>query len=244
MRKRFGQCAGAPRNYLLALSSEQHRKGDGNFESCLPSHALTDFQEACDTDRGVFGLFLRTYDIAYRWLHGLTDPAAAVGPALRVEVRRYGGPAVTLSDGTHIRCGDRIGVLHLNNEHVAALHGGGSESPLGGLRFRRSFVASLGELARRVVETERYAEAEAFMAETILHSGTQRAGFDILRLRNPLRRRLVTVYERVLLGRYHPPGSRRTARPRFREARAIWISRKELLRRYAPASRVPSDTSS
>jgi len=214
------------------------------FESTTPSHALTDFQGACETGRIVVGLFLRCCDFAYRWLHGLTDPAAEAGPVLRVEVARYRGDPRTLADGTEIRPGDRIGILHLHNERVARLHGDGNNTSTAGLKFRRTFVASLRELARRLGESERYAGVKAFMAETIFHQGTRHVGFEILPLRGSARSRLVATYERVLVAHYHPLGRRRVRRLRVREARAIWISRNELLRRYGSESSVPSDTSS
>ena len=197
-----------------------------------------------EAGRVVFGLFFRVNDLVYRWLHGLTDPAAEVGEALRVGVLRYRGPRLALADGTEIRPGDRIGILHLNNERVARLHAAGGETPTAGLKFRRAFVASLTELARRVLATDRYAGVKAFTAQTIFHHGTQRLGFEILPPAGLLRGRFVAAYERHVLGRYHPLGRRGASRTRFNEARAIWISRSELLRRYALPSRVPSDTSS
>ncbi len=192
----------------------------------------------------MLGLLLRVYDLAYRWLHGLTDPAAQVGPALRVARSRYRGPTVVLADGTRVRRGDRIAVLHLNNERVARLHGDGRETPTAGLKFRRTCMASLNELARQVAEGDRYAGISAFMAHTILHQVTQQLGFETLPLRSAVWSRLVAAYERTLLAHYHPLGRRGTRRPRFSEARVIWISRNELLRRYAPESSVRSDTSS
>lgn len=211
-------------------------------------HGLTDFKATCETEGAtedtVFRLFLRGCDLAYRWLHGLLDPAAQVGEALRVELACYRGPTLTLADGTKVRPGDRIGIIHLRNERVAALHGDGSETPTAGLKFRRAFVASLAELARRVGESDRYVGVKAFTAETILHRGTQRAGFEILPIPSATWSRLVAAYERALLTRYHPLGRRRASRLRFSEARAIWISRTALLRRYAPERSVPSGTSS
>ncbi len=187
---------------------------------------------------------MHCYDVAYRWLFGLTDSAAEVGPALRVQVVRYRGHAVALADGTEVRPGDTVGILHLHNERVAWFHGDGSDTPTAGLKFRRAFVASLRELARRIVESERYVDVKAFMAETIFHQGTQRAGFEILPLGSSAWGRLVAAYERALLARYHPRGRRMASRTRFSEARAIWISPNELLRRYGSESSVPSDTSS
>lgn len=195
---------------------------------------MTDFQGACDTWPAVLGLLWRCYDVTYRWVHGLMDPAAEVGPVLRVGVARYRGPTVTLADGTRIGCGDRIGIIHLHNERVAELHAEGSRTPAAGLGFRRAFVASLRELARQVLDTDRYAGVEAFTAQTIMHRGTERAGFEILPIRSRMWGRGVAAYERTLLARYHPLGRRGARRPRFAEARAIWVSRRALLSHYGP----------
>jgi hypothetical protein len=110
--------------------------------------------------------------------------------------------------------------------------------------LRRAFVASLTELARRVRETDRYAGVKAFTAQTILYPGTSRAGFEVRGLGSGGWSRLVAAYERNLLARYHPLGRRGADRARFADARAIWISRTALLRRYARESSVPRDTSS
>lgn len=192
----------------------------------------------------MFGLFLRGYDLAYRWLHGLTEPAAQVGEILRMEVRRHRGPAVTLADGTRVRYGDRIGMIHFNNERIASFHGDGSDTPLAGLKMRRALLASLKELARQVAETDRYAGVKAFAAQTIFHPGTQHVGFEILPLPSSTWSVIVAAYERALVARYHPLGRERARRLRRRTARAIWMSRDALLRRYGSESSLASDTSS
>ena len=196
----------------------------------------------------MLGLVWRWYDVLYRWLNRLTDPAAEAGQVIRVGVGRYRGPTLVLSDGTAVRPGDRIGTIHLHNERVAALHSEGSRTPTAGLRFRRAFVAGLRELARQVLETDRYAGVQAFMAQTIMHRGTQRAGFETFPMRGVTRGRIVAAYERRLVARYHPLGRRGARRARFSDARAIWISRGALLSRYGPgpaASRraAPSEAS-
>ncbi len=196
------------------------------------AHALTDFQRAWESE-GVLGLFLSVYDWAYRWLRGLTDPAAAAGPVLRVRVTRYRGRPFTLSDATEISPGDLIGEFHLDNERVASLHDDGGRSPWTGLAFRRVFHASLEALALQALGSPRYAGVHAVTATTIFHQGTQRMGFDIRPLSRPFLGRLIAAYERRLLAQFHPLGSRRGGRPRFGDARQIWISRTELIRRYA-----------
>jgi len=190
------------------------------------------------------GFFLGAYDTAYRWIHGLSGPEAEVGPIMRLRMTRYRGQPFTLADGTPIRRGDLIGEIHLNNERVAALHDGGRRSRRAGLAARRAFQASLVALAERVGGTPRYGALNAFTAATIFYRAAERLGFEVRPFPRPRLGRLVAAFQRRLLAHFHPLGRRRPGRRRFAEARQIWISRDELLRRYAPERSSVRDTHS
>ncbi len=196
------------------------------------AHALTDFQGAWESE-GVLRLLLCGYDFSYRWLHGLTDPASAVGPVLRVRVTRHRGRPLILGDGTSIRRGDPIGAFHLDNKRMAAFHEGGRRSRWAGLAFRRAFRASLEALAEQVGNDPRYRGVKAFTATTIFHQGTERLGFEARPLSRRFMARPVAAYERTLIALFHPLGRQRPGRRRYGEARQVWISRDELVRRYA-----------
>ena len=139
----------------------------------------------------------------------------------------------TLGDATSIRLGDLIGDFHLDNDRMVALHEGGRRSRWAGLAFRRAFHASLEALAEQVGNNPRYREVRAFTTTTIFHEGTDLMGFKIRPLSNRWGARLVGAYQRSLITLFHPLGKRRPGRSRFVEAREIWISREELIRRYA-----------
>ena len=196
------------------------------------AYALTEFQRAWDSE-GVLRLLLLGCDFAYRWLHGLTDPASTVGPILRVRVTRYRGRPLTLGDGTPIRPGDCIADFHLDNGRMAALHEGGRRSRWAGLAFRRAFQASLQALARQALAAPRYDAVWAFTTTTIFHEGTDLMGFEIRPLRSRFGARVVAAYQRSLIAHFHPLGKQRPGRRRYGEARRIWISREALIRRYA-----------
>src|SRR5262249_35712364 len=118
------------------------------------------------------------YDRVYRVWHRLDTPGADLPPALRIEIRRS-FRTVRLSDGVVVRRGDRIGVLHLNNERVAALHRNGL-SPLAiGIQVRRDMMASLHVLATLTTPGGRLADLRAVAAVTIFHHGLQRLSFEI-----------------------------------------------------------------
>lgn len=176
------------------------------------------------------------YDRMYRVLHNLDAPASQVGSAARVEVRRS-HRSLQLPGGTTIRLGDRIGVVHLNNAFVAALHADGLPPITVGLAFRRQLLTSLHELARRAGPGARLRDVKAFSATTILfHQGFTRLGFEA-EDKAPAWPRLVAVYQRALLASLHPAGPLQLRRSRYNCARRLWISREALLARYGSATR-------
>jgi peptidoglycan-N-acetylglucosamine deacetylase len=173
-------------------------------------------------------------DRAYRWIHGLDHPDAEVGSVLRVEVRR-GRAARVLPDGTALRPGDRIGVLHLNNERLATFHVDGRSPRAVGLEFRRQFVASLRALAALAAEGGPFSDVHAFSATTIFHNGMGgRLGF-VPEPGAPVWPRAVAAYQRALLASVHPAGTLRLSGSAYRQARRLWLTRPTLLARYGSA---------
>ena len=171
------------------------------------------------------------YDRAYRLVWGLDRPVAQVGPALCIKIERTRRHA-TLPDGTRIRRGDPIGVLHLNNRRIAGVHLNGLPPRLVGLEFRRWLLASLGELARLAKAPGPLADVRAFTAITVFHHRLARLGFQTEGggLVFPA---LVGAYQRALLACLHPAGSLRVRGERYREARRLWLTREALLARYS-----------
>jgi len=162
-----------------------------------------------------------------------------VGPAGRIAVRRS-HRTLQLAGGTTIRFGDRIGILHLNNAFMAAVHADGNAPIVVGLEFRRQLVSSLHELARLAGPSGRLKDVKAFSATTIFfHQGFTRLGFapedDA-----PAWPRLVAAYQRALLASLHPAGPVRLRRSSYRRARRLWISRENLLARYGAAACPPA----
>jgi hypothetical protein len=179
------------------------------------------------------------YDRLYRSLHRLDTPAARVGPAFCVEVRRARGDR-RLADGVVVTRGDRIGVLHLNNDRIVTLHVNGASPVAVGLEFRRQLVASLSELAVLAAPGGRLHDVRAFAATTIFHRGLVRLGFrpDPDDLAWP---RLVGAYQRALLASLHPRGPVRVQGAAYQCARRLWLSREVLLVRYGRGARPAPD---
>jgi hypothetical protein len=181
------------------------------------------------------------YDRLYRFLHRLDRPASAIGLAGRLEVRRS-SRMIQLPGGMAIRRGDLIGVLHLNNDFVVALHHHGLPALAVGLQFRRHLATSLWELARLACAGGRLNDVKAFSATTIFfHQGLKRLGFEA-ETGAPGFSRLVAAYQSALLAALHPAGPARLRGSTCRRALRLWISRETLLTRYgaAPLLDLPS----
>jgi hypothetical protein len=175
------------------------------------------------------------YDRAYRLCHRLDTPRSEIGAALRLELRRV-RRARRLSDGTLIARGDRIGVLHMNNDRVRALHVEGMSPIAVGLEFRRELIASLRALAVVAGPGGWAGHAKAFEATTIFHHGLPRLGFERGTL-PPLAAYVTGAYQRSLLGTLHPAGADRLLRLANTRAQRLWLSRARLLALYGAPER-------
>ncbi|MBI1894361.1 MAG: hypothetical protein HYS14_09640 [Candidatus Rokubacteria bacterium] len=180
-------------------------------------------------------LLWRFYDRVYQRLHRLQDLSLPEGTVLRLGLTRYRGRPLTLSDGSVIRRGDRIGIIHIHNEGVASLHAPDGTPHRGALIFLERFRASMRSLSGQMA-TGALADVRALTSTTVIFAAMARAGFDVLPLRPRWWGRALGTYQRWLMARHHPLGNRRFKLDRFVESRAVWISREALLRRYGPAS--------
>lgn len=179
------------------------------------------------------------YDRLYRLCHGLDRAGSDVPPTLRVDVRRS-RRALVLGDGTAIRPGDRVGVLHINNERVIQLHIQALTPMALGLEFRRRLFASLETLATLSRPDGILHDVVAFTAVTILHHilhhGAARAGFEIEKDAVAFAP-LAAAYQRALLAALHPAGRSRLVRMAAARSERLWISRERLLALYLAPGR-------
>jgi hypothetical protein len=177
------------------------------------------------------GWALAGYDTVYRARHHLDTPESEIGSCLRIELRPSPW-TFRFADGTLVARGDQIGVLHLNNDAVVALHADGLSPMAIGLHFRRNIFLSLRILAQRFRHDQRFGDVHALSATTILHTHMRRRlGFEVEpgALLSP---RLVALYQRTLLTWLHPAGRLRLRGCDFGTAARLWLSRSALLARY------------
>lgn len=189
---------------------------------------------------GILRPALDAYEVTYAcyWRPGL------VGPALRVDLRRYVGPSLSFPDGTVVEPGDLIGEMHLQNESLEELHAECSRDLDGSaavaLRFRAMIVRSLEALAREVAQGRAFDGVKAFHGETIYFRGAERLGFVV---RESTRYRLgpTNLFLHLLRCRFIPAGldglPAVLVRPRH-----LWLTRRELCRRYGPGAARAAET--
>lgn len=171
------------------------------------------------------------YDRSYRLLHGLDRPAARIGPVLSVQRRRL-WRALRLADGTLLRRGTRIGVLHLDNVRALTLHGDGLGPGAIGFEFRRLFLTSLRAIAAGAADGGPLALLQAYSVTTLFHHRLPILGFAPATGDRSICRPLVSLYERALLSSLHPAGIARLRRRARGQARRLWIPRQDLLARF------------
>jgi YkoP-like protein len=150
---------------------------------------------------------------------------------LRVQQGRLWRP-LRLADGTVLRRGARIGVLHLNNELALALHGNGRDPEVIGFEFRRLVLSSLRALAIQAADGGPLARVQAYAVTTLFHHRLPLLGFAPAPGDPSLCRSLVSHYERALLSSLHPAGLARLRRGARGEARRLRIARQDVLARF------------
>jgi peptidoglycan-N-acetylglucosamine deacetylase len=153
------------------------------------------------------------------------DSILTLGPAIH-----YGSDLV-LRDGTMIHPGAQVGELHLDRARLTHLHRAVPQCRVG-FTLRRELENALRRLAQSIIERSHYHQMEAFRSTKLFWKEATRLGFEVCRHDIGWHRVLLSWYQRMLLARDHPLGRHRLWGRRW-EARTIWLSRRELLRRYA-----------
>lgn len=151
---------------------------------------------------------------------------------------------LALADGTRIRAGDPVIMLHLWNEQLPRFFTRGADFRWA-LLIQRRLLASLRALARHLVDDpalQRVAAIGACVAFgrqrprwQICHAA-RRFGFELIEVEAPhaLHRLGEAILLWALARAFNPAALRRHC---FRRVRAeVWISRAVLLRRYGPVA--------
>jgi hypothetical protein len=154
--------------------------------------------------------------------------------AVLVEVRHHNGQTVILTDGSEIKRGDAILELHINNNWFRQRH----ELNLTTARVARemlvSFAHDLGVLAKEL-DDGAFSNCVALHGCTHIGVAAGRLGFQAEELPDSLWKKFARFYISGLAHVYGPRRSRAFRSTGPIELQEVWLSKRELLRRYGSA---------
>jgi len=148
---------------------------------------------------------------------------------LAIQVTRYRGRAIDLPDGTCVRPGDRIAVLHFHNRALA------QHADQGPWELLKLLGEDMRGLAAWLQSTELPADIKAVYGLTLLSRVAPRLGFTLRSRPRTLMAWFDRIFMQGLLILYHTQGLERLTRGTTYSTypQEAWISRKELLHRYS-----------
>jgi peptidoglycan/xylan/chitin deacetylase (PgdA/CDA1 family) len=197
---------------------------------CVTLRELLDPARGEVLSPGLAGRLWEAYERAWAGLYRL-EPVGDEGVITAGLTAHHGAP-VTLGDGTTVVDRDTVAEVHYGRHFLRRLHRHASDRRRA-VALRRGSATALRDLAALVISDPRYHAVKALRATSLLWEGAQYLGFEVHPMEGAWARRTLGWYLRTLMARDHPAGRRRLE-GRTLEPRVLWMSREELLRRYAP----------
>ena len=177
--------------------------------------------------------FLRFWPF-WEWLTARVMPPHHAIPnapyhLIEVQFTRYDAKPMTLPDGTRIKRGNRIAIVHINNRVYTRI--AASATPWRQLAMLRGDLRALAQWAATGAFPE---GTRALYGYTLLGRSAPRLGFTIRRRPSTIRTRLDRFFLMGILVLYNPGGSSRLQRGTTYDSEPVetWMSLGELQRRY------------
>lgn len=149
-----------------------------------------------------------------------------------VNLHCYRGPTRVLSDGCHVRSGDTVMELHLNNAWFKSrrnLNLGASQSPK---EFLGCFAEDLRFLGQQM-NGGMFGNVTALHGSTLFDAAARRLGFQVDELSDSWWKMGARFYMAGLMQVYHlRPGDASEFKRKTWELTEVWFSRTALLARY------------
>jgi peptidoglycan-N-acetylglucosamine deacetylase len=176
--------------------------------------------------------FLRVWTV-WQWLSHLVLRHHPIPDApyhlFEIQFARYHGKPITLPDGPHVKRGDRVAIVHVNNRVIS-----GPVALLSPWQQLRMMRGDLRALARWSAMPDFPPDIRALYGYTLLSRGASRLGFVERARPSTWWTRLNAFFLTGLLVIYTPSGRERLQRGTTygTEPSETWMSLGELRRRY------------
>jgi hypothetical protein len=161
---------------------------------------------------------------AYRRIYRLH----AVGELIHLGRARYEGPGRVLADCTRINPGDMLGILHFDNQRLAAIERRPDSPRHRAFVFLRLLRDSLTALAQRVRVDPELKDLASFRGVTWMPGRGRHLGFETEPLPKGLRSSLMRLHFRLILRAFYPE----TAIQRAQQPYIYWLTRRQLMERF------------
>ncbi len=164
-----------------------------------------------------------------RW-YGHKFQLRPLGPVLLLGCEPYRGEPREFADGTRLLPQQRIGVLHFNNQQIAALSADTRQHA--GVRFARLFRESLHALARHVQSDPELQDVSVYQGLTWFKAHGRKVGFVSEAIPMGVKHRWLATYFRILTWGFSPLAKLHGDR---HEPRRFWITRNDLIKHFGDA---------
>ncbi|MGH8501404.1 MAG: YkoP family protein [Gammaproteobacteria bacterium] len=170
----------------------------------------------------------------YRRVFGLR----AVGDLIYLGRTRYRGAGKLLADDTRIDPGDPLGVIHFDNLRLAAIERQPGNPRHREFVFLRLLRSSLAALAQRLRVDPELDDLAGFRGVTWMPARGRHLGFETEPMPAGMRTRWLKLHFRLMLYAFYPEKTRQAV---DFKPHVYWLTRKQLLQRFAPTATSMND---
>ena len=165
------------------------------------------------------------FEVGYR----LANRLHPVDDFLYLKKSRYKGVMRIFADGTVLHHGDRIGIIHFNNNYLARVHTetGGKNRRRAAFAFGYAFVGSMQNLALGLRQDPSLQELRVITGVSWFKPHGSKVGFEIEALPEGRQKRLLTKHFRLLLYAMFPHLVKRES-TRL-EPNRFWLTKNRLI---------------